>query len=106
MNIGEAAKASGVSAKMIRHYEENGFIPKAANMSLSWRYRGFSSRILYNFTGSHISTYSATSPALNLYRFDRNTWNVGVAYQFRPSLSVTCDVANIFTTPDFSGTTS
>jgi iron complex outermembrane receptor protein len=72
------------------------FIPKAANASLSWRHRGFSSRILYNFTGSHITTYSATSPALNLYRRDRNTVNVGVAYQLRPSLSVTCDVANIF----------
>ncbi len=79
--------------------EVAGFIPKAGNASLSWRYRGFSTRVLYNFTGEHITSYSATSPALNLWRTDRNTVNWGMAYQYRPTLSFTVDVANVFNEP-------
>jgi MerR family copper efflux transcriptional regulator len=37
MNIGKAADASGVSAKMIRHYEESGFIPKARRTESGYR---------------------------------------------------------------------
>jgi TonB-dependent receptor len=83
----------------LRNGQVAGFIPKAGNASLSWRYRGFSTRVLYNFTGEHITSYSATSPGLNLYRFDRNTVNWGMAYQVRPTLTLTCDVANVFNEP-------
>lgn len=37
MNIGEAAKRSGVSAKMIRHYEAMGLIPPAARKESGYR---------------------------------------------------------------------
>lgn len=40
MQIGEAAKATGVTAKMIRHYESIGLIPSADRRSSNYREYG------------------------------------------------------------------
>ncbi len=37
LNIGDAANASGLSAKMIRHYEEIGLIPRARRTDAGYR---------------------------------------------------------------------
>lgn len=49
MNIGEAAKLSGVNAKLIRHYESIGIVPKASRTESGYR--------LYSESDIHILTF-------------------------------------------------
>ena len=47
MNIGEASKQSGISAKMIRKYEDSGLIPKAKRSVAG--YRSYSDNDIHTF---------------------------------------------------------
>ena len=82
--------------------EVPGFIPRTANLSVFWRHRGFSSTVLVSYTGGYLTNYSAASAARNRYLYERTIINFGLAYQIRPALSLTCDVANLFNEPQSS----
>jgi TonB-dependent receptor len=76
-----------------------GFVPRTGNVSLSWRYGRFSTRLLVNGTSEFVNAFTAPGSGRNQYRVERILVNYGVAWQLRPSLSLTCDVANLFNEP-------
>ena len=49
MNIGQVAKVSGINAKLIRHYESIGIIPKASRSDSGYR--------IYSENDVHILTF-------------------------------------------------
>jgi TonB-dependent receptor len=79
--------------------EVPGFIPRAGNLGLNWRYRQFSTRLLYNYTGDYITSFSAVNAGGNLYRYAFRTVNLGLAYQLNPGATLTCDIANLLNEP-------
>ena len=76
-----------------------GFVPRTGNASLMWNHRGISARVLVSYTGDYLQSYSATAAWRNLYRFKRTIVNLGLSYQIRPSLSLTCDISNLLNEP-------
>ena len=69
-----------------------GFIPRTANVSLSWRYRNFGSRVVANRTGSYVRNYTAIGSGANLYTRERTIVNAGIAYQYKPALGFSVDL--------------
>jgi iron complex outermembrane recepter protein len=79
--------------------EVAGFVPKLGNVMLRWAYKNFSTRVIANYNSSYISSYSATNPGANLYRYSRKTVDWGMGYQINPKLTVTLDISNLTKEP-------
>jgi TonB-dependent receptor len=79
-----------------------GFIPMAYNASLSWRFKKFNTRVLYNYTGENVTTFNPTNPAQSVFRLPQERVDIGLGYQLRPALGLSLDVSNIFNTPQSS----
>ncbi|MDO8540499.1 MAG: TonB-dependent receptor [Opitutaceae bacterium] len=71
-----------------------GFIPYSGNVNLSWKYKKFGARVLYNYTATHIRSYNATQPSRNQYMWSRALYNLGFEYNLRSNVKLTLDIAN------------
>jgi TonB-dependent receptor len=76
-----------------------GFVPRMANASVFWRYRGFTSRVIVNYTGESITEFTEGQPARSRYLFSRTVVNTGIGYQWRPGVSFSIDVNNLTNAP-------
>jgi TonB-dependent receptor len=76
-----------------------GFIPRTGNISLSWRYKKFSTRLLWNYTSDYIRAYTAIGSGRNQYQLARATTNLGFNYELRRDLGLFMDVSNLTNEP-------
>ncbi|MBL9200317.1 MAG: TonB-dependent receptor [Opitutaceae bacterium] len=76
-----------------------GFVPRMGNVSLFWRHRGFTSRVIVNYTGESITDFTEGSPARSRYLLPRTVINAGVGWQWRPAVNFSLDVNNLTNAP-------
>jgi TonB-dependent receptor len=74
------------------------FIPEAINAGLSYSYRGFGARVMWNKTARYLNGYN-TNAALLRYTTEREMLDASVSYRMRNSLTLFVDVRNITNAP-------
>lgn len=75
-----------------------GFIPQTGNAGLTFKYKKFGARVLYSFTGDHLFSDS-TQENRRIYKDVRETVNLGVNYEFKPSLKIYINLTNLTDEP-------
>jgi iron complex outermembrane recepter protein len=78
--------------------EVPGFVPRAANASLSYSRGRLGFNVLFNYTGNYLATFN-DAVQRRIFREERKIVNAGVSYRWRPSLSFFCDFSNLFNEP-------
>ncbi len=79
MNIGQAAAASGISAKMIRHYETIGLIEAADRTSSG--YRIYTQRM-----SRRCASFAAAATSVFRWSRSRNCWRSGATATALPPM--------------------
>lgn len=78
--------------------EVAGFIPRTANLSVTYKNGRFGARVLGSYTGKYLGT-AATQPQRQIYRTERTVVNAGVSFELRSNVTLFCDATNIFNEP-------
>ena len=76
-----------------------GFVPRIGNVSVFWRHRGITSRVIVNYTGESITEFTDGSPARSRFLAPRTVVNLSFGYQWRPAVSFSIDANNLTNAP-------
>lgn len=77
-----------------------GFVPRIGNVSVFWRHRGITSRVIVNYTGESITEFTDGSPARSRFLAPRTVVNLSFGYQWRPAVSFSIDANNLTNAPN------
>lgn len=74
--------------------ELDGFVPRTANAGITYRWRDFTARVSYNYTGDFLRTRN--NNILQQLRFrPKETYDISFQYQYRPQLAFFVDLVNV-----------
>jgi TonB-dependent receptor len=74
--------------------ELDGFVPVTANAGVTYRWRDFTSRVSYNYTGDFLRTRNNNIDQQLRFR-PKTTVDVSFQYQYRPKLAFFVDLINL-----------
>lgn len=74
--------------------ELNGFVPKTANLGVAYRWRDFSTRVSYNYTGDFLRTRNNDINQQLRFR-PKETYDISFQYQYSQKVSFFLDLINI-----------
>lgn len=73
-------------------------VPRSANAGLNFKRDRFGARVLVNYVGEHLYSYS-NDPSRLRYKRGRALTNLGFSYQLRRGVNVYCDFTNLLQEP-------
>lgn len=74
------------------------FIPETANAGVKWRFNGFTTEVMANYTGDYLDTYSSDR-SRRIYRDERLTVNLNFSYAVWRRTNVFVNFQNLFNEP-------
>lgn len=83
---------------IVTNAELENFVPRTANMGLSYIGHNWTVRVQANYTDVHLDSYE-TDPSRREYVIDNMPIDLNLRYDFSPRLGIFLDVINVFNEP-------